>query len=78
MVMKNWVTVRREPYRDMVDVTKWAIKYCPTYITNSDGVKGGRTDHWNSGDLDPDTLDYFFGVNEQGQKDMMIFTLRWA
>ena len=76
--MRNWVTVSREPYRDMSDVTRWARTHCPTYITNSTGVKGGRIDHWNDGDPDPDTLDYFFGYGTQGQQDMVMFTLRWA
>ena len=79
--MKNWVTITRNFLRndrDLREITEWARTHCPTYITNDYGIEGGRESAYDSGESDPNTVDYFFGVGEQGQRDMVIFTLRWA
>ena len=74
--MRNWVTIARNG-RDLREITEWAKTHCPTYITNDYGIKGGRTNTYDSGVHDPNTVDYFFGRDSQGQREMILFALKW-
>ena len=74
--MRNWVTIERNG-RDLAEIIAWAKIHCPTYITNGYGIVGGRTSAYDSGEYDANTVDYFFGNNAQGQRDMILFALKW-
>jgi hypothetical protein len=73
MVMKNWVTVKRE---NVDSALSWAKKHCPTYITNDYSRVGGRIDPMERGN-DYHNVDFFFVPCNQGEKDMILFALKW-
>lgn len=73
MGMNNKVTL---PHHHMVEATEWAKIHCPSYITNVPGdykmrrVPGG----W----VEVTDIDFFFDNTEEGERDMVLFILRWT
>lgn len=65
--MTNYVTV---DHTVVVDALEWAKANCPGYITNDLHQDGYNT-------YDPSKYDFFFTVNESGQKEMLMFALKW-
>jgi hypothetical protein len=55
------------PYDPLWKPLEWAMKYCPSYITNDVHCDGYNT-------YDNTKIDYFFG----NEKDAMWFVLRWS
>jgi hypothetical protein len=53
------------PYDPLWKPLEWAMKHCPSYITN---------DMHRDGDNSCDKIDYFFG----NEKDALIFLLKWS
>lgn len=66
--MKNWVTIGSE---NAFDALIWAKENCPSYITN-------RYHQTSDDEFTFIAYDFFFTDNQQGQRDMTAFTLRWV
>jgi hypothetical protein len=56
------------PYDPVETVEDWAIKNCPSYITNVLDYVGPK------GELAELSIKYYFGE----EKDAVLFALRWA
>jgi hypothetical protein len=71
---RNWITI---PANNAWEAVEWAKENCPSYITNDYSVLGGRTGYYETG-RDIENCDFFFVDDEQGSKDMVMFSLKWA
>lgn len=66
--MRNSVTVKS---RHVTEALEWAKQYCPAYITVDLHQDGYNT-------YNPNLYDFFFERSEQGQKQMLMFQLKWT
>jgi len=65
--MNNWVTIKR----DRVDeALAWAKANCPHYITNDYHMCGYNL-------YDENLIDFYFMRSEAGEKEMLMFALKW-
>lgn len=68
--MSNYVDLLVPPARQgassKYEPLDWVKKNCPTYITN-DAVQRNGEYYYR----------FYFGVSEQGERDRMMFILRW-
>jgi hypothetical protein len=55
----------------VTEALEWAKQYCPAYITVDLHQDGYNT-------YNPNLYDFFFERSEQGQKQMLMFQLKWA
>ena len=66
--MSNWVDIPVPDHGSTnLCLLDWAKAHCPTYVTNDGVVKEGR---WY--------YRFYFGDSEQGERDRVMFALRWA
>ena len=52
------------PVAQLLEALAWAKDHCATYITNDYSQ-------------DTDSFEFFFCTSQQGQKEMLIFTLKF-
>jgi hypothetical protein len=58
-------------HRDSPGASEWARENCPSYIIS-------KCSNANPPSYYEMTIDHYFEDTEQGHKDAMVFTLRWA
>ncbi len=71
--MNNKVTI---PYHHMAEAVEWAKIHCPSYITNQPGNTRSirpRPGGW----VNVPDIDFFFDNTAEGDRDMVLFILRW-
>jgi hypothetical protein len=67
----NWVELPVPPARQdwppRYEPLDWVKKNCPTYITNDAVQKNGKYYYR-----------FYFGDSEQGERDRIMFAMRWS
>jgi hypothetical protein len=71
--MNNKVTL---PYYHMAEATEWAKIHCPSYITNQPGDYKMR--RAPGGWVEVTDIHFLFDNTEEGERDMVLFILRWT
>jgi len=69
-IAMNWVDLLVPPAQrgpsPRYEPLEWAKAHCPTYITNDAVQKNGEYYYR-----------FYFGLSEQGERDRIMFSLRW-
>jgi hypothetical protein len=73
--MNNKVTL---PYHDMEQAVEWAKTHCPSYITNQASASGWNLRRVPGGWVNVPDIDFFFDNTDEGERDMVLFILRWT
>jgi len=75
--MNNKVTL---PHHHMAEAEEWAKIHCPSYIINVPGdykmrrAPGGPPGGW----VEVTDIHFLFDNTEEGERDMVLFILRWT